>query len=123
MKTDFPVIFERLCKILRKYSQSLTVTADSPSLYCVALEYSPRFKKGFPVAWVKIGKRYVSYHFMPVYMSPALKKSLSKKLQARMQGKSCFNFKATDDPLFHEVEDLTARGFKECRKTGIFPAT
>jgi hypothetical protein len=27
-----------------------------------------------------------------------------------MQGKSCFNFTALDEPLFAEVETLTAKG-------------
>jgi hypothetical protein len=42
--------------------------------------------------------------------------SCSKKLKARMQGKSCFNFRAVDEDLFKELEDLTAKGFEAFRK-------
>ena len=72
------------------------MTADAPDYYCLELPYSPKFKKAFPVAWVKIGKVYVSYHFMPVYMFPKLRERMSDDLRARMQGKSCFNFKVLD---------------------------
>jgi hypothetical protein len=35
-----------------------------------------------------------------------------------MQGKSCFNFAATDPTLFKELAALTARGLKAFRATG-----
>lgn len=37
---------------------------------------------------------------MPVYASEELQKSISAELKKRMQGKSCFNFKAPDEKLF-----------------------
>ena len=115
----FPAIFARLRAILEPYATRLTVTTDSPDHYCLALDYSPKFKKGFPVAWVQIGKAYVSYHFMPVYMFPTLRAGLSKKLLARMQGKSCFNLKQLDEALFLELAQLTAAGFAASRKSGV----
>ena len=66
-----------------------------------------------------IGKNYVSYHFMPVYMFPKLRDSMSPQLKARMQGKSCFNFKAMDEALFQELEKVTAEGFATSRKAGF----
>ena len=119
MATDFKPIFARLRQILEPYTGRLKVTADEPDHYCLALEFSPKFKKGFPVAWVQISKAYVSYHFMPVYMFPKLRESMSDKLQARMQGKSCFNFKAADESLFKELERVTAKGFAMSRKAGV----
>lgn len=56
---------------------------------------------------------------MPVYMMPGLKDGMSDKLTARMQGKSCFNFKAVDEELFSELEKLTAKSFAACRKAGF----
>jgi hypothetical protein len=109
MKPEFPAIFAQLRSILQKHAARLTVSADAADHYCLDVDYSPKFKKGFPVAWVKIGKAYVSYHFMPVYMFPQLVAGLSKELRARMQGKSCFNFARIDEPLFTELEALTAR--------------
>jgi hypothetical protein len=74
-----------------------------------------------PVAWVEIGKTYVSFHHMGVYARPDLLTSVSKELKARMQGKSCFNFKSVDQALFTELEDLTARAFDAFRKMGFMP--
>jgi len=123
MNSGFESIFIRLRGILQKHSGTLEVTADAPGHYCLTVAYSPKLKKGFPVAWVKIGKSYVSYHFMPVYMFPILRAGLSKELKARMQGKSCFNFKAVDEALFKELEELTAEGFATAQKTGFGPAS
>jgi hypothetical protein len=121
MNSDFESIFVRLRGILQKHSAALTVTADAPDHYCLQVAFSPKLKKPFPVAWVKIGKAYVSYHFMPVYMFPRLLDSRSDKLRARMQGKSCFNFKVVDEALFKELEDLTTEGFARCKEAGFGP--
>ncbi len=62
------------------------------------------------VAGTRIGKRYVSFHLMSVYSDPELMASMSPGLRKRMQGKSCFNFTKIDEPLFSELETLTAKG-------------
>lgn len=121
MKPEFASIFARLREILQRHVGALAVTADAPGHFCLTVPFSPKLKKGFPAAWVKVSKAYVSYHFMPVYMFPKLRDGLSKKLQARMQGKSCFNFKAVDEALFKELTDLTAEGFAMARKAGFGP--
>src|ERR1041385_8639603 len=118
-QSEFDSIFIELRDILRKHSQRLIVTADSPGYYCLNVEFSPKLGKGYPVAWIKIGKAYVSFHFMPVYMFPKLVDGLSKKLRARMQGKSCFNFKVRDDRIFEELAQLTTQGLKACRDAGF----
>src|SRR5258706_14717735 len=82
MNSEFESIFARLRAILEPYSARLKVTADTPEGYCLELAYSPKLKKAFPAAWVKTGKGYVSYHFMPVYMFPKLREGMSDKLQA-----------------------------------------
>lgn len=124
-KTDpaFAPIFARLRAVLEPYSHRLKVTANTPTHYCLEVPFSPKLKKAFPAAWVKVSKAYVSYHFMPVYMFPALREGLSDKLRGRMQGKSCFNFKTPDETLFQELEQMTAEGFALCRKTGFAPDT
>ena len=73
------------------------------------------------VAWVEIGKAYVSFHHMGVYARPDLLQGVSKELRARMQGKSCFNFKSVDQGLFAELEDLSARAFAAFRTMGFMP--
>jgi hypothetical protein len=118
MSAQFDAIFARLRGILQKHSGALEVTADEAGHYSLYLPYSPKFKKGFPIAWVKISKSYVSYHFMPV-RDPKIREMLSKKLQARMQGKTCFNFKVADESLFLELEKLTADGLAEWKNAGV----
>jgi hypothetical protein len=119
VKPTFPVIFARLRSILEPHAHRFKLSADTPSHYCLVVPYSAKFKKGYPVAWAKISKAYVSYHFMPVYMFPNLVKHMSPKLKARMQGKSCFNFKVADEALFLELEQITTNGFRTCRESGL----
>jgi hypothetical protein len=115
----FPTIYTRLRAILEEHAPKFEVTADSAEQYCLQIPYSPKFKKRFPVAWVKVSKSYVSFHFMPIYFAPKLQKTLSPGLKARMQGKSCFNFTTVDDKLFEELRKLTARGFELSKKKGV----
>ena len=121
MNSEFETIFARLRNILKPHAARLKVTADAPEHYCLEVAFSPRLKKSFPAAWVKIGKAYVSYHFMPVHMFPKLREAMSDKLWARMQGKSCFNFKVSDETLFKELEEVTAQGFAMCQKARFAP--
>src|SRR5687768_6590545 len=109
----------RLRSILLPYSERLSISADSTSHFCIDVPYSAKLKKGYPVAWVKSSKAYVSFHFMPVYMFPKLRDTMSDTLRARMQGKSCFNFKTIDEPLFAELEALTRNGLELARQAGF----
>jgi hypothetical protein len=71
-----------------------------------------------PVAWVQVGKAYVSYHLMGVYGNTRLRDGMSKELKARMQGKTCFNFKVVDEKLFKELDHVTAEAIAGFRKAG-----
>jgi hypothetical protein len=85
---------------------------DRPDYYY--LETKAPLYKGRPVffAAVRKGKGYVSFHLMPVYAYPEMRKSLSPALRKRMQGKACFNFTAVDQELFEELRQLTAEGME-----------
>ena len=72
-----------------------------------------------PVAWVRIGKAYVSYHLLGLYGNTMLLDGMSKKLKARMQGKTCFNFKSVDEELFKELEEVTVKVIAGFRKAGF----
>jgi hypothetical protein len=111
MRSEFETVFGRLRAILQKHAGPLSVKRDSPTSYCLEGGVHPTHKTPFPVAWVEIQKNYVSYHHMGVYANPSLLKGASTELQARMQGKSCFNFKTVDETLFAELERLTVAGF------------
>jgi hypothetical protein len=47
------------------------------------------------------------------------RQAMSKELRARMQGKTCFNFQTIDEPLFEELEALTARECDVFRRAGF----
>jgi hypothetical protein len=112
MNAKFEGVFAELRAILARQAGSLSVTEDSPSRYCLEGGCHPKHRTGMPLAWVQIGKAYVSFHHMGVYIQADLLKGLSKELRARMQGKSCFNFTSVDKGLFAELEDLSVRAFK-----------
>jgi hypothetical protein len=68
---------------------------------------------------VRIGKKYVSYHLMPIYVFPDMLQEISPELKKRMQGKSCFNFTHIDEKLFEEIDKLTKRGYERFKQAGL----
>ena len=98
----------------------MEVIADSETEYGLQTHWR-RPKDGYPGYFgsVKIGKRYVSFHLMPVYMIPGLLDDVSPQLRARMQGKSCFNFTRVDELLFDELAALTQRGRGAFAEAGL----
>ncbi len=127
MPAEFEIVFARLKEILQKHSGQFTVKPDSDTKYGLYAKVGPATLKAWkgkmkspvmPLAWVEIGKAYVSYHLMPVYMNPKLQSTMSQELKARMQGKSCFNFKKIDEKLFRELDALTVKGIDAFKKMG-----
>jgi hypothetical protein len=56
---------------------------------------------------------------MPVSVESALLASISPELKARMQGKSCFNLRDSDQVLFTELAELTRGSFNSYRAQGF----
>jgi len=117
MPDDFAAVFAALKPILAKYEKRLTVKADTPKEYTVLTKSPSPFPqhKGEPLffASVRIGKAYVSFHFLPLYMCPTLNEQIAPALKKRMQGKACFNFKSPPEPeLTSELKRLTEAGLK-----------
>jgi hypothetical protein len=112
----FATVFAALRAILERQAGRLRVKEDSAAAYCLEGGKHPTHGKPFPIAWVAVGKAYVSFHHMGVYARPDLLQGVSKELKARMQGKSCFNFTAVDPVLLAELEDLSARAFAAFRE-------
>jgi hypothetical protein len=107
----FQAIYRRLRGILEPYASRMCVSADDVRSY--GLDLAPEAERT-PATWfggVRLGKSYVSYYLMPVYVQPSLLDDASPGLKKRMQGKSCFNFAREDDTLFAELTELTRRGF------------
>jgi hypothetical protein len=112
---NFVEVFAGLKGILEPYEKHLHVLPYKPGYYCLVTRLAD--SKGKPVwfAAIRMGKNYVSYHFMPVYMNPAMQKRVPPELKKRMQGKACFNFSEFDPALFRQLADLTAAGFEGYR--------
>jgi hypothetical protein len=103
------------------YAAKLDVNEDDDTELYIDSPYIQKNKKPlfFGAAQIKTG--YVSFHLMPVYVSPALLAGLSPALKARMQGKSCFNFKRIDEVLFRELAALTEAGYVSYKEQGFVP--
>ena len=115
-------VFDRLTAIFAPYRRALIAKTDEPNELFLEAPPSTAYPSGVYFGAVKIGKRYVSFHLMPVYVHPELLDGMSPDLRKRMQGKSCFNFTRSDDALFGELETLTAAGFARFRDNGWIPA-
>ena len=115
MTDKFTEVFGALRKILKRHAGKLVVAEDTATCFRLEGGLHPTHKKPMPIAWVAVGKAYVSFHHMGVYARPDLLKGVSKELRARMQGKSCFNFTSVNEALFGELEELTVRSFDAFR--------
>ena len=125
---EFEKIFARLRSILSKQALLWSVTEDSPGRYCLEGRTGAATLKSWggkmkrptiPVAWVQIGRAYVSFHLMGLYGDSESDGGLSKELKARMQGKTCFNFRVANEALFKELEGLTDHACNRFRKAGF----
>lgn len=117
MAADFTALFTALKPVLAKHAKLLAVKTDTPVEYTLVTRSPSPFPqhKGHPLEFgsVRVGKAYVSFHLMPLYMCPALTATISEGLSRRMQGKTCFNFKTVPEPaLTQELNTLT----EACRK-------
>lgn len=110
--------FAALKGILQKYEGDLVLVHDRVDNYY--LDTRSKTPRGQPLFFgaVRAGKSYTSFYLMPVYVNPELLEGMSPALKKRMQGKSCFNFKAPDPALFEEIAALTERGFAHWKAGG-----
>ena len=115
---DFATVHAQLKAIMQKYEGFvLKAKPDEPGNYVLIGPPTERsMGKDVWFGAVQTRKNYVSYHLMAVYAFPELLDGLSPDLKKRMQGKSCFNFKAVDDRLFKELARLTDKGYKRFKK-------
>ncbi len=107
---DFAAAFKQLRAILTPYAQTMTVMKDDGQWYYLDTKHIGPNKKPVCFAAVRLGKGYVSYHLMYAYCNPKILAAMSPALKKRMQGKSCFNFKAPDAAHFAELAKLTKTG-------------
>ena len=126
--SEFETVFDRLKTILQNHAGNFTIRPDTNDSYGLQGKPGPATLKAWggklkkpvmPVAWIEIGKAYVSYHVMGLYTNTSLQNSMSKELKTRMQGKTCFNFKNINETLFKELEQLTVKAIDDFKKLGF----
>jgi hypothetical protein len=118
MPSEFASIFETLKGVLEKRAKKLTVKPGRPTEYTLVSKSPSPFPqhKGQPMwfAQLRLGKAYVSFHLMPLYMNETLAGTIPPNLKKRMQGKTCFNFKSVPDPeILAELARLTDAAMKD----------
>jgi hypothetical protein len=115
----FAHAFFALKRIFAAHAKQLHVNTDTRGRYY--LETRAPSYNGKPLFFgaVVSGKAYVSFHLMPLYWDPSLRKRVSPQLKKRMQGKSCFNFTGPDPALFRELAKLTTSGLALYRRKNL----
>ena len=106
---QFEAIYARLCELLGKHKDKLSVGIEKPGTIWMSVIGETYRGKPLYYAGARLGKNYVSYHLVTVYMN---KVRMSPELKKRMQGKGCFNFTSMDEKLFSELDKLTVEGLK-----------
>jgi len=112
MAADFTAVFGALRPVLAKHEEHMIVKYDTPEGYSLDSKVPSVFPqhKGRPLVFgaIRMGKGYVSFHLMPVYMCADLEAKITPALKRRMRGKSCFNFRTVPDAgLLSDLEGLT----------------
>ena len=110
MPADFDPIYAELRALMLAHAPGMRAVRDKPGDLMLLAPWPHPRKPKEPMAFgmVRQGKAYVSFHLMPLYMSPAMQARVTPGLKKRMQGKTCFNFKASDPAVFAELATLTA---------------
>ena len=115
-------VYQALRPLLAQHAAVLVVTHDEPEQLYLDTAFLQQNKKPLFFGAVQLKKNYVSYHLMPIYLAPELLDGISAALRARMQGKSCFNFKTVEPELFAELATLTATGLAYYQQQGYLAA-
>lgn len=119
MSSDLAPVYAELRKVLASFAANLETKRDDDAELYMDARHVQKNKKPLFFAAVQLKKSYVSFHLMPVYLNPELLASVSPELKARMQGKSCFNFTASDAGLFKELAALTQAGYDSYAQQGF----
>ena len=112
----FAETFATLKKLLMKHGKSLTVLQDGPGVYNTACAGHVYRGKPLWFAGIRVGKAYVSYHLLPIYMNAKLQAVVPPELRKRKQGMACFNFKEVDPALFKQLDVLTCHALEAFTK-------
>lgn len=108
MSGDLESVAKTLTALMRRAAPAMSVKSASDWGIQLLADWDNPLKPGERMWFggVRAMKTYVSVHLMPVYSHPSLAARIPATLRKRMQGKSCFNFKAEDPELFGQLEVL-----------------
>lgn len=118
---DLAPVFTELRALLAPHAAKLDTKKDTATELYLDTHHIQKNKSPLFFGAVQIKKAYVSFHLMPVYVKPELLDGISPELSARMQGKSCFNFKSVDPALFTELDALTRKAYASYKAQGFVP--
>jgi len=121
MPAAFPDTFAALKTAFDEAAPHLNARVDTSIEYTLVGRVPSPFPqdKKQPVYFgsVRLGKSYVSFHLMPLYMNEEIASTISPTLKKRMQGKTCFNFKSVPDArVLAELQRLTELGLASFRQ-------
>ena len=107
---DLDAVYARMCKMFTRHEGKLSVAVEKPGTLWMAV--TGEIYRGKPLYYggVRMGKNYVSYHLMSIYMVDV---KMSPELKKRKQGEACFNFASVDEKLFGELDRLTVAAMKD----------
>jgi hypothetical protein len=102
-------VFDQLRGLMLRGAPQMTVVKDEPGLLELLASWDHPKHPGMKVQFgkVQLGRGYVGFHLMPLYMSTRLDGLLTEPLTRRRHGKTCFNFKSPDAQAFADLESLT----------------
>jgi hypothetical protein len=115
-------VFERLRMLLEPYAKYMVVKYDGPGIYYLETAPVPKYGTEVFFAAVQVGKTQVNFHFMPIYVFPEMRETLSPALRKRLRGTSKFTFTELDAPLLRELAALTRKGYQGYKRGGVFAA-
>lgn len=118
VRPEFELAFHSLRDVLRACEDRLVTVTDEPTDYHLDSPHLLPNRKPLFFGAVRIGRRYVSFHLMPVYLWPEMLEGVTVELRRRMQGKSCFNFSRVEPDLFGELAELTRSGYDRYEAAG-----
>ncbi len=121
---DLQAVYSELRSVLAVSGSRLVVKRDDGDEYYVESAQSAQSAgSGKPAFFgaVQVRARFVSYHLMPVYTNPEPLDGLSPGLQARMQGKSCFNLRRWTVPCSKSLPNSGAAATR-CSSNRAMPS-
>jgi hypothetical protein len=111
-------VFDQLRELMLRGAPQMAVARDEPGLLELQASWDHPKHPGMRVQFgkVQLGRAYVGFHLMPLYMNTRLDDLLDETLARRRHGKTCFNFKSADPEAFEALETLTracAKAFEQ----------